>query len=331
MQYKNVTVIGNGGMGTVCSMILCEKDMDVKMWGYSADELHEMKEARENVKYLPGYPLPASLRLEANAELAFEKADLIVNAVPCQFVRQIFKQLKSSVPDSVPVASVTKGFEKKTLLRPTQILEELLGQRNYVVLSGPTIAEELAKKLPASITAASTNNKAAELVQQAFSCDYLRVYTNNDVLGVELAGAVKNVIAIAAGIIDGIGLGDNAKAALISRGLAEICRLGEKMGARPETFSGLSGLGDLVTTCISSMGRNRGFGERIGKGMSADAALAATESVIEGAATCASVLHLAQNHAIDMPITQAVNSVINGQLTAKQAIHELMTRSLKPE
>ena len=330
-ELQRVTVIGNGGMGTVCALILCSKGKEVTMWGHDSDELAEMECARENVRYLPGYKIPPSLTFEANDKKALANAELVVNAVPCQFVRSVFTRLRATVPHSIPIASVTKGFERETLLRPTQILSEILGQRDYVVLSGPTIADEIAQQLPATITAAAMSNEAAVMVQELFSCDYLRVYTNDDVIGVELAGAVKNVIAIAAGIVDGLGAGDNAKAALVTRGLAEIRRLGEAMGARVNTFAGLSGLGDLVTTCISSMGRNRGFGERIGKGMSAREALAATQSVVEGAATCRSVLVLAEKHEVDMPITAAVDAVISGEMTARQAIHDLMTRKLKQE
>ncbi len=330
--YKKIAVIGNGGMGTVCSMILCEKGNDVTMWGYDAGEIEEMRQAGENVRYLPGYKLPEKLELEANGAKAMEGAELVVNSVPCQFVRSVFETLKEYVPEGTPVASVTKGFERKTLKRPTEILAEIIGdERDYIVLSGPTIADEIARKLPATITAASVNPAASRRVQNTFSCEYLRVYTNGDIVGVELAGAVKNVIAIAAGIIDGIGAGDNAKAALLSRGLAEIKRLGEATGAEPATFAGLSGLGDLVTTCISSKGRNRGFGERIGKGMSAKEALDATRSVVEGAATCESVLELAEKYGVDMPITQAVNSIITGTKTVRETIHDLMTRSLKSE
>ena len=328
---QRITIIGNGGMGTICATLLCEKGKEVTMWGHDQEELAEMDAARENVKFLPGYPLPPSLKLEAKDERALDSAELVINAVPCQFVRNVFQRLKAHVPSRVPVASVTKGFERETLQRPTEILHSLLGERDYVVLSGPTIADEIAQRLPATITAAAKSIDSAKMVQELFSCQYLRVYTNDDVLGVELAGAVKNVIAIAAGIVDGLGAGDNAKAALVTRGLAEIRRLGEALGARSDTFSGLSGLGDLVTTCISSMGRNRGFGERIGKGMTAQEALNSTESVVEGAATCRSVLDLAQRHAIEMPITAAVVSVISGDVSAHQAINDLMTRKLKQE
>ena len=200
-------------------------------------------------------------------------ADLIVSAVPCQYMRGVWKRLKGHVPSDVPIVSVAKGIENGTLQRPTQIIADVLGDgRGLAVLSGPTIADELARKLPATACAASENEDLARSIQQTFTCPWLRVYTNVDVVGVELAGAMKNVIAIAAGIIDGVGAGDNAKAALLARGLAEITRLGVAMGAREQTFAGLTGLGDLVTTCISPTGRNRSFGERIGRGQTCEQA-----------------------------------------------------------
>jgi glycerol-3-phosphate dehydrogenase (NAD(P)+) len=236
------------------------------------------------------------------------------------------------LPTGVPVVSTTKGVENKTLLRPTEILAEILGPTHVLaVLSGPTIADELARKLPATATVACADMELGRQIQQAFTTPMFRVYTNEDILGVELAGAMKNVIAIAAGIIDGIGAGDNAKAALITRGLAEIKRLGMAMGAKEKTFAGLSGLGDLVTTCISPKGRNRSFGERIGKGLSAKDALAATQSVVEGATTCESVLGLATQSQVEMPITEAVFAVISGRKSVRQAIAELMSRQLKAE
>jgi len=281
-------------------------------------------------------------------------ADLIVSAVPCQFMRPVWTRLKKYVPDNVPIVSVAKGIENGTLLRPTQILADVLDEgratrdpsfvrysglrragkgrkTRYAVLSGPTISDELARKLPATACAASSDEALAKEIQCTFNCSWLRVYTNTDVVGVELAGAMKNIIAIAAGIIDGIKLGDNAKAALLTRGLAEITRLGVAMGAKPQTFAGLTGLGDLVTTCISPKGRNRSFGERIGKGQPLEQAQGATESVIEGIATCESVVALAARYDVEMPITQAVYEVLFENKPVQAAVAELMGRQLKAE
>jgi glycerol-3-phosphate dehydrogenase (NAD(P)+) len=208
----------------------------------------------------------------------------------------------------------------------------VLGEGHEVAtLSGPTIADELMGHLPATACTACSNDDLAHSIQETFNCSYFRVYTNDDIIGVEISGAIKNVIAIAAGIIDGVGAGDNAKAALVTRGLAEIERLGLAMGAKKKTFSGLSGLGDLVTTCISPKGRNRSFGERIGQGLSAADALGATKSVVEGAATCESVLVLAERYGVEMPIAEAVNAIIRGDKSVQAAIVDLMSRELKAE
>jgi glycerol-3-phosphate dehydrogenase (NAD(P)+) len=331
-MFERITIIGDGAMGSVCATLLCAKGLSVGMWGYDAGQLAEIEAARENVRFLPGYKLPAELSFESADDKAMAGAELLVSAVPCQFMRSIWERLKKYVPAEAAIVSVTKGIERGTLLRPTEILADVLGPgRRLACLSGPTIADELARGLPATATAASESEQLAKAVQETFNGRTFRVYTNTDIVGVELAGAVKNVIAIAAGIIDGIGAGDNAKAALVSRGLAEIKRLGAAMGAREQTFAGLSGLGDLVTTCISPKGRNRSFGERVGKGLSAQDALSATESVVEGAATCESVLALARQYEVEMPITEAVYSVIVDGKSVRTAIQELMSRRLKAE
>jgi len=331
-MFKRATIIGDGAMGSVCGMLLCSNGVATTLWGYDAAQLARFAAAGENTKFLPGYPLPAALRFEADDAKALQEAQLLVSAVPCQFVRSIWQRLKPNVPPGVPIVSVTKGIENKTLLRPTEILQEALGlNRDYAALSGPTIADELMRGLPATATAACRDQSLAERIQETFTTPMFRVYTNMDLAGVELAGAMKNVIAIAAGCIDGIGAGDNAKAALIARGLAEISRLGLAMGAHESTFAGLSGLGDLVTTCISPKGRNRSFGEQIGRGMTAQEAIQSTHSVIEGVTTCQSVVQLAARYHVEMPITEAVFAVVSGKLHVKEAIVGLMSRSLKAE
>ena len=360
-MFDNISIIGDGGMGTVLGMLLCEKGTGARIWGHDREQLAGIARDRENRKFLPGYKLPAELMFEPDDERIMAGADLIVSAVPCQFARSVWSRLSSQVPAGVPVVSVTKGIENKTLLRPTQIIAEVLDtaekrrmrkddgritrdegrdvhhpssvvhRSELAVLSGPTIADELARKLPATACVACTNEKLSKEIQAAFSVPWFRVYTNTDVVGVELAGAMKNVIAIAAGIIDGTGAGDNAKAALLTRGLTEISRLGIAMGARPQTFSGLTGLGDLVTTCISPTGRNRAFGERVGKGQTAEQARNATESVVEGVATCRSVVALAAQWGVEMPITRAIHEVLFENKPVDAAIADLMTRRLKAE
>lgn len=330
-MFNKVTIIGDGAMGSVCSMLLCSKGLGVTMWGYDAEQLAEIAEKRENVRFLPGHRLPEQLVFESRDDKALSGAELVISAVPCQYMRGVWNRLKSFVPAGVPIVSVTKGIENKNLLRPTEILADVLGDGRYAALSGPTISDELAEGLPATATAACEDEGLAKKVQETFHSVQFRIYTNTDIIGVELSGAIKNVIAIAAGIIDGIKAGDNAKAALLTRGLAEIKRLGAAMGAKEKTFGGLSGLGDLVTTCISPKGRNRSFGERIGKGMTTEEALAATQSVVEGAATCESVLALAERHNVEMPITEAVHAVIVEGKSVQTAIRDLMSRQLRPE
>ena len=341
-MLQNISIIGDGAMGSVLAMLLCEKKIATRMWGYDAQQLKELQQAGENKRFLPGYKLPACLQFEPDDERIMAGADLIVSAVPCQFMRGVWNRLKDYVPDGVPIVSVTKGIENDTLMRPSQIIAEILRfsfdsaqdaaqNDSLAVLSGPTIADELARRLPATACAAASDEELAREVQYTFSADWLRIYTNTDVVGVELAAACKNIIAIAAGIVDGIGAGDNAKAALLSRGLAEIARLGTACGARPQTFAGLTGLGDLVTTCISPKGRNRSFGERIGKGQTIEQARRATESVIEGIATCKSVITLAGRYDVEMPITQAVYEVLFENKPVQTAIADLMRRRLKAE
>jgi glycerol-3-phosphate dehydrogenase (NAD(P)+) len=338
-MFRNISIIGDGGMGTVLAMLLCQKSTAyhrVRMWGHDAEQLAQIEKTRENKKFLPGYKLPDRIIFEPNDSRIMAGTDLIVSAVPCQFVRRVWTRLKTYVPQGIPIVSVTKGIENDTLLRPTQILSEVLGKSarlKTAVLSGPTIADELARRLPATACVASKDELLAQAVQHTFSdgIPWLRVYTNNDVVGVELAGAMKNIIAIAAGIIDGVGAGDNAKAALLTRGLAEISRLGIACGAKVKTFAGLTGLGDLVTTCISPSGRNRSFGERVGKGLSPQQAIDATESVVEGVATCKSVVALAARCGVEMPITQAVYEILFENKPVQKAIEELMNRQLKSE
>jgi glycerol-3-phosphate dehydrogenase (NAD(P)+) len=317
-MFKKISIIGDGGMGTVLGILLCEKNIPARIWGYNRRQLVWIAKHRENKKFLPGYKLPKSL--------SFEPDD--------QCMRSVWTRLKDNVPQGVPIVSVAKGIENKTLLRPTQILTEVLklpDRSRLAVLSGPTIADELARKLPATACAAAYNQKLAKQIQCIFNVPWLRVYTNTDVVGVELAGAMKNIIAIAAGIIDGAGAGDNAKAALLTRGLAEISRLGIACGAKPQTFAGLTGLGDLVTTCISPSGRNRSFGERIGKGQKLEQAQEATESVVVGISTCKSVVALARKYKVEMPITTAVYDVLFKKKPVQKAIEDLMTRRLKAE
>ncbi|MFH1278474.1 MAG: NAD(P)H-dependent glycerol-3-phosphate dehydrogenase [Candidatus Eisenbacteria bacterium] len=330
---ERISVVGDGAMGTVCALLLAENGHDVRIWSAFPEQAAAMAAARENVRFLPGFPLPDNVEVTADEDEALEGADIALSAVPTQFIRSVWGRLAGRYHAGLPVFSVAKGIENGTLLRPTQILAEVLGcpGRFLAVLSGPSIAPEIARRLPATVAVASEDPALAERVQALITTPYFRVYTNPDLTGVEVAGATKNVIAIAAGILDGMGSGCNAKAALLSRGLAEITRLGEALGGLASTFAGLAGVGDLVTTCTSPVGRNRSFGEAIGRGMTVKEALGSTHSVVEGAATTASVVALAARTGVEMPITEAVNQVLFEGIRPAEAIRRLMVRPLRAE
>ncbi len=328
---ERATIIGDGAMGTVCGLLLAERGVQVTMWGFFPQQIAELERDRENRRFLPGHKLPESFRVTSDVGEALADVELLVNAVPCQYIRPVWNRLADRCPAGARVVSVAKGIEVETLLRPTQIIAGLLGEVTVGVLSGPSIAPEVAAGLPATVVAASEDLAFAELCQDAFSTDHFRVYTNPDLIGVELAGATKNVIALAAGIIDGIGAGDNAKAALLTRGLVEITRLGVALGAHADTFKGLAGVGDLVTTCISPVGRNRSAGEKIGRGLPVAEVISSSQSVVEGIPTTESVLSLAHQYNVDMPITSAVYSVLFEHLPPADAIDLLMCRHLTPE
>ena len=333
---EQVTIIGDGAMATVCSILLTQGGHRVTMWGAFEESIEQLLQDREQRRLLPGVKVPASVRLTANDADCFCDATLILSAVPTQFMRSAWKRLSRHVPPKAPIVSVAKGIETGTLLRPTQIIKETLtgpivSDRSLAALSGPNIAGELARYLPATAVVASEDEELASRVQATMSTQWFRVYTNPDVIGVELAGATKNIVAIAAGIIDGLGAGNNAKAALVTRGLVEITRLGVAMGARPETFIGLAGLGDLITTCVSPEGRNRTVGERVGKGQKLEEILGSMDSVAEGVPTTRAVMELARRHRVEMPITEAVHAVLFEGKDVLNAISELMTRDPKPE
>jgi glycerol-3-phosphate dehydrogenase (NAD(P)+) len=333
---STITIVGDGAMSTICAKLLAGKGRGLRLYSAFPENAADLESTRQNRRYLPGVPLPEELEITTDPAGAFADAELVIAAVPTQFTRQWWQRLKPHCPKGLPICSAAKGIENHTLLRPTQVLADVLtgspaGRWPLAALSGPCIAREVAQQQTTTVVAASAEESLAQRIQALFSTSYFRVYTNADLLGVEVAAATKNIIAIAAGILDGLGAGDNAKAALLSRGLVEITRLGVAMGGRRETFSGLAGLGDLVTTCISPHGRNRSLGEAIGRGRSLHEAQAATDSVVEGVATTRSVLELAARHDVEMPIAQAVNDVLFNQRKPQQAIAELMSRRPKSE
>ena len=333
---QRVTIIGDGAMATVCAMLLDSRGEQVTIWGAFPEQVADMIQTRENRRFLPGCRIAESVRLTADDDKAFAGADFVVSAVPTQHIRSVWGRLAAHAPSPTPIASVAKGIENETLLRPTQIIADVLSQaggadRPLAAISGPSVADELARCLPATVCAASEDAAFAKLLQGAFTCQWFRVYTHDDILGVELAGATKNVIALAAGILDGLQAGNNAKSALLSRGLAEITRLGVAMGAKDTTFFGIAGVGDLATTCFSPTGRNRSCGEQLGRGRKLDDVLSGTHSVVEGVPTTRAVVALADKHGVEMPITRAVHQVLFEQLDPIDAISQLMTRQPKAE
>jgi len=319
-------------MGTACSILLSEHD-DVRptLWVRDSGQAADLAACRENRRHLPGIPLPKSIRVTDRLDEALAGAELLVLAIPTAHLRSSLTAMTAQVPAGIPVVSVIKGLEVGTFLRPSEIIREVLGPRSVVALCGPSHAEEIGRRLPASVVAAGTDAELARRVQLLFTTERFRVYTNPDILGVELAAALKNVMAIAAGICDGLRYGDNAKAALLTRGIVEMTRFGVTLGADPETFAGLAGIGDLITTCFSGFGRNRRVGERLGQGISLPQILSEMTGVAEGVPTCRSVHELTQRRGIEMPITGEVYQVLFAGKSAEEATNSLMMRPLRAE
>ncbi len=326
-----VAVIGDGGWGTALALSLHRKGVETRLWSREPDYAAEMRRVRANPRYLPGVEVPAGLLVTGDAAEAITGAVLLVSAVPAQFVRAAWKPLAPLVPARLPVCSVTKGIEIATLERPTRVLAEVLGPRPLAVLSGPSHAEEVAVGLPCAVVAASRSDALAHGVQRLFATDRFRVYRLRDVVGVEFAGAAKNVVAIAAGISDGLGLGDSAKAALITRGAVEMARLGKAVGARGATFQGLAGIGDLIVTCASRHGRNRAVGERIGRGESLEEILASMVTVAEGVGTAKALVGLTRRLKVEMPIAAEVHRILFEKKDPRRALADLMLREHKRE
>ena len=328
---SNITVIGDGGWGTALALTLHGKGHDVTIWGPDAAYLEEVKESGDNTRFLPGVSLPETLTWTGIEADAVNRADGIVMAVPSRYYLQTLERFSQHIPKGVQVVSVSKGFDQASHHRLSEIAADTWGISHVAALSGPSHAEEAARGVPTAVTVASRDSDAANFWQDTFNGARFRVYTTDDIIGVEVGGALKNVIAIAAGISDGLGFGDNTKAALMTRGLAEITRLGLKMGANPETFSGLSGIGDLMVTCASRHSRNRGVGERIGKGESIDSILGGMQQVAEGVWTAKAAMMVSKDLNIDLPITSEVNAVIYSGKNPLEAVETLMNRPPKSE
>jgi glycerol-3-phosphate dehydrogenase (NAD(P)+) len=338
MTMKNnrerIAVIGGGSWGTALANRLAVNDQDVCLWAYEAELVHEINETHTNSLFLPGIQLHPALSCCGNLQETVAGRSVILMVTPVQVMRGVLKQLIPHIESNAIIANASKGIELETLQTVSQICTELLPAeltQRFVALSGPTFAREVAQALPSLIVAASRDESAARRVQAAFSCTCLRVYTNTDVIGVELGGAVKNVIAIAAGICDGLGFGHNARAALITRGLAEMKRLGQAMGADAATFSGLAGMGDLVLTCTGDLSRNRTVGFKLGQGMLLTDILAEMRMVAEGVKSAESVYNLARKLGVEMPIVEQTFQILHDNKPAREAVTELMARDLKAE
>ena len=333
-ESKRITLLGDGGWGTALACLLAGNGHRATLWGNFPEITEEIRRLRENRKFLPGISIPKEVNLTNDLSEAIVGADLVVFSTPVIYLRAVAEKAAPALKGGKRprVMTVAKGIERETLLRGSEVLQQVLGVADVGILVGPSHAEEVARRLPTTIVAAARDEAFAVEIQRTFMNDRFRVYTSTDTVGVEVGAAVKNVIAIAAGICDGLGFGDNAKAALLTRGLAEIARLGAAMGARRETFSGLSGLGDLITTCISPYGRNLKVGLEIGRGKTLDKALEEIAPMVpEGVWTTQAVCALADRHGVQMPIARAVRSVLFENRSPLLAARDLMTREPKPE
>ncbi len=327
---KKIAVIGAGTWGTALAALLADKGYNVPLWVYEKKLAEEISRRRINTVYLPDIILPDGIKASHRIEDVVKKARYILSVVPTQYTRTIFKNVLPYISKDTQIISASKGIEKHTLLTVSGILRELSGHQ-VAVLSGPSFAKEVIRKLPTAVTIATGDSNTGLLLQKIFNTDYFRVYTNNDVLGVELGGALKNVIAIASGISDALNLGFNARAALITRGLAEITRLGVAMGAQEKTFWGLSGLGDLVLTCTGPLSRNYTVGLKLGQGQRLKNILSGMSMVAEGIATSESAYKLSKKFKVEMPIVEQIYKVINEGKNPAEAVKELMGRRLKSE
>ena len=331
---KKVSVIGAGSWGTAIAFVLAENGHDCLLWARREEQSTEINDKNQNSSYLPKVSLPKNLHATSDLEQAVVHGDILIIAVPTNAIRQVCEEINLMITKPKLFVHVSKGIEPNSLKRISELIIEEVADENrkgIVVLSGPSHAEEVVERQPTTVTAASTDLSAAEEIQDLFMNAYFRVYTNDDIVGVELGAALKNVIALAAGITDGLGYGDNAKAALITRGLAEISRLGVKMGAHPLTFSGLTGLGDLIVTCTSVHSRNWKAGNMLGQGKKLEDVISGMGMIIEGVRTTKAAHQLASKYDVSMPLTEALYSVLFEEVPPKEAVDQLMNRMKKQE
>lgn len=326
-----IAVIGSGGWGTAIALLLAKKGFNVYLWSWIQEETDRLNHDRENKEFLPGILFPDNIICTHDMEICVENANLIVTAAPSPATRNTAKQLSSFVHDDQIIVNISKGLEESTLLRLSQVYAEEIPQAKIAVLSGPSHAEEVSRGLPTTNVAACEDIEVAKFVQDIFMDEKFRVYTSTDVIGVELGGSLKNVIALCAGISDGIGYGDNTKAALMTRGIAEIARLGIAMGADIKTFFGLSGVGDLIVTCTSMHSRNRRAGILLGKGKTLEETLKEVHMVVEGVNTASSAYELSKKYNVEMPIVEEAYNVLYNGRDVKEAVNALMTREKREE
>lgn len=329
-----ITVLGAGSWGTTLSILLCSGNHTITLWTHEAGHANELQEKRVNSEFLPGVPIPTEMQISADLIHSVTESEMIVIAIPTQYIRSVFEKLSDIDLSEKIVVNVAKGIENTTLMTISEVVEDCcpsVKRKRQAILSGPSHAEEVSRNIPTVVVAASPSLDTAKLVQHTFLTPHFRVYSSNDLRGVELGGALKNVIAVAAGISDGLGFGDNTKAALLTRGIVEITRLGVAMGAEHASFSGLSGIGDLIVTCTSKHSRNRYVGEQIGKGRKLDDIITEMVMVAEGVATTKSVYELSAQYGIDMPISTEVYRMLFEGKDPHEATEELMTRDVKIE
>lgn len=331
---KKLSVIGAGAWGTALAKHLAEKGLEVCLWAYEQDVTDAINRTHQNPTFLRGVVLPATLNATSSLPEAIDACDGILFVVPSHVTRPVLTQLTSSLSKPVPLISATKGIEEGTARLMTQVMEEVLPASMHgllMALSGPSFAAELSAGLPTAVCLAGSNSQLVQRFQQALISPTFRVYADTDLIGVQLGGALKNVMALAAGVVDGLGLGLNARAALITRGLTEIVRLGTAMGADPRTFYGLSGAGDLILTCTGALSRNHSVGVRLGKGETLETIMGGMQAVAEGVRTAHAALGLARQYGVDMPITQEINAVLFEHKSCRKAVNDLMERDAKSE
>ncbi|MFZ5426909.1 MAG: NAD(P)H-dependent glycerol-3-phosphate dehydrogenase [Thermodesulfobacteriota bacterium] len=328
-----VTVIGGGSWGTTLADLLAHKGIDVTIWVREMELLAEIKSKGENTWYMPGVKLSPNLQATMDLDQACAGKDIFLMCVPCQFMRSVLGEMRGMLPKNPALVCANKGIELDTGKTMSEVCEDVMGgmKHRFAVLSGPSFAYEVIRRMPTAVALGCKDKDLAKQVQELFAADYFRVYTNKDVKGVELGGAVKNIIAIAAGVADELGFGSNARAALITRGLAEMSRLGAKLGADPKTFMGLSGLGDLVLTCTGDLSRNRQVGRRLARGQKLMDILGEMKMVAEGVKTTQALHGLARKIKVELPITEQVHAILYEDKDPAQAVRDLMTRALKEE